>query len=33
MTIDFSAIPYNPIVWWLLIIFGVIMTFVLIRFF
>ncbi|HEY5270767.1 MAG TPA: hypothetical protein VII97_10550 [Anaerolineales bacterium] len=33
MTIDFSTIPYNQIVWWLLIILGVVVAFVVIRFF
>jgi len=33
MTIDFSTIPYNQVVWWVLIILGVIVAFVLIRFF
>lgn len=33
MTIDFSAIPYNQIVWWVLIILGIIVAFVVIRFF
>jgi fumarate reductase subunit C len=33
MTIDFSAIPYNQIIWWVLIGLGVVVAFVLIRFF
>lgn len=33
MNIDFSAIPYNQIVWWVLIGLGVILAVVLIRFF
>jgi len=33
MTIDFSTIPYNQIVWWLLIILGVVVAFVVVRFF
>jgi hypothetical protein len=33
MKIDFSAIPYNQIVWWLLVILGVALVFVIIRFF
>jgi hypothetical protein len=33
MNIDFSAIPYNQIVWWVLIGLGVILAIVLIRFF
>jgi hypothetical protein len=33
MNIDFSTIPYNQIVWWVLAILGLILAFVLIRFF
>lgn len=33
MNIDFSAIPYNQIVWWILIGLGVILAVVIIRFF
>ncbi|MCX6034019.1 MAG: hypothetical protein NTV38_03440 [Chloroflexi bacterium] len=33
MNINFSAIPYNQIVWWVLIGLGVIVAFVIIRFF
>ena len=33
MNIDFSAIPYNQIVWWILIGLGVILAVVVIRFF
>ncbi len=33
MNIDFSAIPYNQIVWWVLIVIGVIVAVVVIRFF
>jgi hypothetical protein len=33
MTIDFSSIPYNHIVWWVLAIVGVVVVFVVIRFF
>ena len=33
MTIDFSAIPYNQIVWWVLIVLAVIVVVVVIRFF
>jgi hypothetical protein len=33
MSIDFSAIPYNQIVWGVLIILGVVLVFVVIRFF
>ncbi len=33
MTVDFSTIPYNQIVWWVLIILGIVVAFVIIRFF
>jgi hypothetical protein len=33
MNIDFATIPYNQIVWWVLIGLGVILVFVVIRFF
>ena len=33
MSIDFSTIPYNQIVWGILIILGVILAIVVIRFF
>ena len=33
MNIDFSTIPYNQIVWWVLAILGLLLAFVLIRFF
>ena len=33
MTIDFSTIPYNQIVWWVLVVLAVIVAFVVIRFF
>ena len=33
MNIDFSAIPYNQIVWWILIGLGVVLAVVVIRFF
>ena len=33
MNIDFSAIPYNQIVWWVLVILGVVVAFVVFRFF
>ena len=33
MNIDLSAIPYNQIVWWILIILGIVVAVVLIRFF
>jgi predicted exporter len=33
MTIDFSAIPYNQIVWWVLIALAAIVVVVVIRFF
>ncbi len=33
MNINFSAIPYDQIVWWVLIGLGVIVAFVVIRFF
>ena len=33
MNINFSAISYNQIVWWVLIGLGVIVAFVIIRFF
>jgi|GEM_PF-1003454 len=33
MNINFSAIPYNQIVWWVAIGVGVILAFVIIRFF
>jgi hypothetical protein len=33
MTIDFSTIPYNQIVWWVLIILAVVVAIVVIRFF
>ena len=33
MTIDFSSIPYNQIVWWVLAIVGVVVVFVVVRFF
>ena len=33
MNIDFSAIPYNQIVWWILIGLGVVVAVVVIRFF
>ena len=33
MSIDFSAIPSSPIVWMVLIVVGVVVAFVVIRFF
>ena len=33
MNIDFSALPYNQIIWWVLIILGIALAIVLIRFF
>jgi len=33
MNINFSAIPYDQIVWWVLIGLGVVVAFVVIRFF
>jgi cell division protein FtsW (lipid II flippase) len=33
MNIDFSSIPYNQIVWWVLAIVGVVVVFVVVRFF
>jgi hypothetical protein len=33
MNVDFAAIPYNQIVWGILVIVGVILAFVVIRFF
>jgi hypothetical protein len=33
MNINFSTIPYNQIVWWVLIGLGVVVAFVVIRFF
>jgi hypothetical protein len=33
MNIDFSAIPYNQIIWWTLAILGAILAVILIRFF
>jgi hypothetical protein len=33
MNIDFSTIPYNQIVWWVLAILGLLLAIVLIRFF
>jgi predicted exporter len=33
MKIDFSTIPYNQIVWWLLVALGVALVLVIIRFF
>jgi len=33
MNIDFSALPYNQIVWWVLGILAVVVAFVVIRFF
>jgi hypothetical protein len=33
MKIDFSAIPYNQIIWWLLVALGVALALVVIRFF
>jgi len=33
MNIDFSAIPYNQIIWWILIGLGVVVAVVVIRFF
>ena len=33
MSIDFSTIPYNQIVWWILAILAIIVVFVVFRFF
>ena len=33
MNIDFSAIPYNQVIWWVVIGLGLILAVVLIRFF
>ena len=33
MNVDFAAIPYNQIVWGILVIVGIILAFVVIRFF
>jgi hypothetical protein len=33
LNIDFSAIPYNQIVWWALVILGIVAAIVIFRFF